>query len=261
MDFLDLDLGGMASAVEAALGVEPEELGKMLERVRKLLHLAEAPSATQGERDGANEKAAALMAKYGITSALLADAGKISENPNETEFEVGSPYCYDKVSLLGTIVRAYGGDLLYRLKDQTHSVLKVYAMPADLTRIEMQWTSLMRQLEHEMALASAARPVGSNKSTFERSFILGFDSVAGRRLRAAEAVAVREADDERGGGLPGTDLVLAKRKDLVTAYIRDKNPKIRKGRARSTQVSAAGLGAGKRAGERASLGRGQLTHE
>ena len=58
-----------------------EPHGTLLERVRKLLAMAEGDGVTQAEAEAFTEKAAGLMARYGIDRALLAAARPDTDRP------------------------------------------------------------------------------------------------------------------------------------------------------------------------------------
>ena len=67
---------------------------RILERVRKMLALANAAGATEGERDNALRMAHATMAKYNLELADLEAAGKQTEEPREevTDLFYGRPW-------------------------------------------------------------------------------------------------------------------------------------------------------------------------
>ena len=78
----------------------------ILERVRKLLTKAEDPGCTPEESAALNDKAAELIAKYGVDRAMLAAARPESDIVGDRTLAVNAPYALDKTGLLGTIARA-----------------------------------------------------------------------------------------------------------------------------------------------------------
>jgi hypothetical protein len=258
-----IDLDALADAVNEALAEQPleaepadaEQLAALMERAKKLLVMAER-GTTQGERDAFADKAAALMARYGISSAMLVEDGKVSSEISDWTAEVSGPLCYDKVSLLAAMVDAYGGKLIYVEKNPQHSTLRVYATTADMERIHTLWPSLLRQMTTELGGATANKPYGVRADVFGRSFIHGFVSVVLKRLRDAEAYAARQAQEQRGGGT-SVALVLAGKGRKVEDAFRKAHPRITKGRRKLTS-SQAGVTAGQRAGERADLGQAKV---
>ena len=78
----------------------------MLERVRKLLAKAEDPACTPEEAAALNDKAAELIAKYGVDRALLAASMPESDPVGDRVVPVLAPYALDKTALLATVARA-----------------------------------------------------------------------------------------------------------------------------------------------------------
>lgn len=262
-----IDLDALAEAVNAELAeqparvknVDPETLAKLMDRAKKLLAKGEA-SPFQGERDAYADKAAAIMATYGITAAMMAHGGSISNQVSDWTVEVSAPLCYDKVSLLAAIVKVYGGRIIYARQDTQLSTLRVHAMPADLERTQVLWPSLLKQMTTEMGWATATKPAGVRADVFARSFITGFVGVVMNRLDAAEQYAARQAQADRDtGGVAGTSVVLvvAAQRRLVDLAFTEAHPKVTKGR-RTLKASSAGITAGQRAGQRADLGQSKV---
>jgi hypothetical protein len=221
----------------------------MLERVRKLLAKAEDPGCTPEEAALLNDKAAELIARYGVDQALLA-AGRPEVDPiGDRVIQIDAPYALDKVFLLGMIgtqlrcrsVRKRqwsndnGGGYVY----EAH----MFGMKSDLDRVELLYTSLLGQAAFGMAAATV--PPWEPVATFRRSWLSGFTQAVGRRLAAAE----QRATDESG---PGTALVLADRTALVEQRMAERYPRI--GKAGRRTLAGTGAGAGYQAGERADLG-------
>src|SRR5258705_13011736 len=78
----------------------------MLAKVRKLLAKAEDPGCTPEEAAALNDKAAELIAKYGMDAALLAAADPLRDPVGDRVIAVQSPYALDKAGLLATVAGA-----------------------------------------------------------------------------------------------------------------------------------------------------------
>lgn len=78
-----------------------------LATVRALLAKAEDPASTEAEARLYNEKAAQLIAQYGIDAALLAQDRPESDPLGNRIIYVDSPYGYDKLCLLNVIAEAF----------------------------------------------------------------------------------------------------------------------------------------------------------
>lgn len=246
--------------IEEQIQASGEQLEKLLRRVRAALTIAENAGATEDERSAASEKAAALMAKYGITAAMLADQGVAVEDVLDWLVEIGSPYTYDKATLLAVLVAEYGGQVVYTSKSPQHSELKVYAMSSNVARMKILWPSLLKQMQVEMNWAAAQKPVGVRRDVFDRSFIAGFAKVIGDRLRVAERRAQADAQAERDRLTPGAtsvELVLAGRRNQVELAFRKAHPRTQTA-TRKITASTAGMTAGRAAGGRADLGHRRI---
>ena len=77
-----------------------------LEKIRKLLAKAEDPGCTPEEAAALNDKAAELIAKYGVDRALLAVDAPETDPVGDRVITVEAPYALDKSGLLATIARA-----------------------------------------------------------------------------------------------------------------------------------------------------------
>lgn len=257
---IDIDMDAVAAAVTAALNTSQEKLTAILEKARKTLAVADDPNAPEPVRETAKKKAAEMLARYGLNAAMLADAGTITAKVDDDTFAVDAPYTYDKAALLATVVKAYGGQIVYSRKDVKRSTLRVFAMDSDLARFRLLWPSLMTQLTNEMAAAAKTRTGSERRDVFERWFIINFRDEVGQRIEAAEQQATDEAEQERvaeaspAGSGKSVALVLAGRQGQVEAAFKAAFPKVRKAPARRLTYSAEGAAAGREAGRRADLG-------
>jgi hypothetical protein len=227
----------------------------VLERVRKLLAKAEDPGCTPDEAAALNDKAAELIAKYGVDRALLAAASPEADPVGDRVISVDPPYALDKAGLLGAVAFALRCRSVRR--KQWEGAGYAYAMhlfgcASDLERTELLYTSLLVQASY--GLAAAQVPRWEPLATFRRSWLAGFTEAVGRRLREAERRATAAADATGTG--PSMDLVLADRSDRVVARVVEAYPRLRGAPRR--RLAGTGAGDGYAAGQRADLGGTRL---
>jgi Protein of unknown function (DUF2786) len=222
----------------------------MLEKVRKLLAKAEDPGCTSAEAAALNDKAAELIAKYGVDCALLAASAPEVDPVGDRTISIYPPYALDKASLLGVVAHALRCRSV-RIKQRT-GVGNTYGMhlfgcQSDLQRTELLYTSLLVQASY--GLAAAAVPSFEPLATFRRSWIAGFTQAVGIRLREAERRASADAD---AGDGPSVALVLADRGDRVAQRMSEAYPRL--STAPPRRLMGSGAGHGYAAGQRADLG-------
>jgi len=227
----------------------------MLEKVRKLLAKAEDPGCTPAEAEALNDKAAELIAKYGVDRALLAAAAPDTDPVGDRVVAVHAPYALDKSGLLATVAHALrcravrrkewaGGAYSYSMH--------LFGFASDLERVELLFTSLLVQAAY--GLAAAPVPEWDTPAAFRRSWLVGFTQGVGIRLRQAEQRATQDAATTPAG--PSVALVLADRGDRVDRRLEDAYPRLRSAEPR--RLSGSGLEPGYAAGQRADLGGTRL---
>lgn len=224
----------------------------ILERVRKLLAKAEHASTPPAEAEAFSEKAAALIARYAIDDALLAEAGSSRGTaPELRTFTVSAPYALPKAVLLSQVASAHrvrvviGGGA-----GEASRSCSLVGFPLDLEMTELLYTSLL--LQATSAVLAATRGGGSDVRSYRRAFLLGFASRVGVRLRELAAAAAAESTPTNGR--PAA-LVLASREDAVAAALREQFPHLRP--LRQEVSNRRGLLAGTTAGSQADLGSAQ----
>jgi hypothetical protein len=223
----------------------------ILERVRKLLAKAEHPSTPAAEAEAFSEKAAALIARYAIDDALLAERGATDAAPTLRTVRVEAPYALAKASLLGQVagahrVRVVVGDGVGEASRNCHLV----GFPVDVQMAELLFTSLLLQATSAM-LSVAVSP--DRVRSYRRAFLLGFASRIGARLRELTAQAVAQSGAPAGGG--SAELVLAGREQRVAAAVAEHFPHLRP--MRQAISNGQGMSAGLAAASRADLGAAQ----
>lgn len=220
-------------------------------KIRALLAKAEDPAASPEEAEAYFAKAAALMAKYGIEQAMLAESRPETDELSNREFEIKGKYVPDRASLLFSIGNALGAKNVYwtrtdRETGKRYRLVKIYAHASTLDRIEMLFASL--QLQALNGMAKVRPQYGESLTAYRKSWLAGFASTVYRRLIEAESAAVREAD----GKGTGAELVLVKREAAVERFFKQAHPNVKPGPKR--RLTGTGWRDGKAAGERADLG-------
>jgi uncharacterized protein DUF2786 len=232
----------------------------MLEKVRKLLAKAEDPACTPHEAAALNDKAAELVAKYGIDRALLAATALESDIVGDQVVAVLAPYALDKAGLLATVANALRCRSVRRKvwRGQGYAYdMHLFGFASDLERVELLYTSLLVQAAY--GIAAAVVPEWDNPAAFRRSWLVGFTQAVGARLRAAEQRAASEAEASERARAHGSDmapravsLVLADRDDLVKRRVDETYPRLLAAEPR--RLLGSGGANGYAAGRRADLG-------
>lgn len=223
----------------------------MLGKIRALLAKAEDPACTPAEAEAFNDKAAQLLAKYGVDRAMLAASDPTADVVGDRRVEIFNPYQREKGSLLVGIATALRCRAVNLRNKRTRTVeLHLFGFASDLERVEMIYTSLLVQAGY--GLAGAQPPDGENVAAFRRSWLLGFALAVKGRLTRAETQAAGEHDAARMSGAPGTAVVLATRKDQVDKATTSVYPRLTSGAPRTLRGS--GMNAGYASGQRADLG-------
>jgi hypothetical protein len=227
----------------------------MLDKVRKLLAKAEDPGCTPEEAAALTDKAAELIAKYGVDQALLAAATPEVDPVGDRVVAVPAPYALDKAGLLAAVAGALRCRNVRR-KEWTGSAyayrMHLFGCASDLERAELLFTSLLVQASY--GLAATAVPPTESVAAFRRSWLVGFTLAVGARLRAAEERATAQAAPSVGG--PSMALVLADRGDRVDRRVSEVYPRLRTSAPR--RLLGFGYADGHAAGERADLGGARI---
>jgi hypothetical protein len=221
----------------------------VLERVRKLLAKAEDAACPPAEAAALNDKAAELIAKYGVDRALLAAASPEIDPVGDRIVRLGPPYALDKATLLGAVASALRCRSVRR--KEWHGGAYAYSMhlfgcESDLERTDLLFTSLLVQASY--GLAAAQVPPWEAVATFRRSWLAGFTSAVRQRLSEAE----RRASTSTDAPGPSVALVLADRGDRVAQRLAEVYPRL--GTAAPRRLMGSGGRDGYVAGQRADLG-------
>jgi Protein of unknown function (DUF2786) len=226
-----------------------------LEKVRKLLAMAEDPSVTPAEAEAFTAKASEKMARYGIDRALLAATQPETDQLTSKKIDVPNPWGDVHALLLGGLAKAMRCDAI-QLTGDVHGKrlhLHLFGYASDLERTEVLYTSLLLQMANGLA-RQIVPGSGGQARAWRRSWLIGFASEVTGRVAAAERSAAAESGASQAGqanGGAGTAVVLADRALAVKQAMRQKYPTIR---ATRMVYSGGGAGAGREAGRRANIG-------
>jgi hypothetical protein len=228
---------------------------KQLDRVRRLLAIAEDPATSPEAAEVHTAKAMELLAKYGIDAARLHDSGDRPDHVEGRRIDLPGPYALEKVYLYNAVAGPLRCKLIETTtrRDTGLRRIHIFGYTADLDRAHMLYTSLLHQ--QAIALITAPGPArGESKAAFKRSFCNAFAATVRERLITIELRA-RKADPAPAGGRD-TDLVLADRNRVVAAEFKTAYPDTRSSGRR--RLSGTGRDAGRAAGQRADLGGSRL---
>lgn len=224
---------------------------RWLEKVRKMLTLAENPAATPAEAEAFTARAAELMAKYGIEQAMVdALKGKGERQvPGNRRITCAAPYASEKVALLNRLGLAMGCQCV-QTRDRLPGgglVLHMFGFEADMQRAELLYTSLLLQQITAMRFAETMGDVRGGIKAWRRSFLNGYAHAVGNRVDAIEA----EARNAHEAGTDRTALVVADRKVQVGAAVAGEYPRLHTQRR---SLTGYGHRSGRAAGEAADIG-------
>lgn len=187
--------------------------GRMLARVRALLAKAESSDFAE-EAETFMAKAQELMTRYNLDRALVEEATAGPPRVAARRCWLEDPYLPAKGFLLAVVAEA---NRCRAVLDEAYGFVTLVGHPDDLESSELLFTSLLAQATRRLAgLAPTAQPewpggrARTRRPSFRRSFLVGFTSRIGARLREAAAASTAAADGETGGRLLP---VLARRAD------------------------------------------------
>jgi len=226
-----------------------------LNKIRKLLALAEDPAATPAEAEAFTEKAMILMARHGIDAALLAEDQPTGRVVNR-RLLMTSPYSRDKATLASAISLASRCRAVL-LTTERGFVVQVFGLDSDVRAVDMLFTSLLVQAAHEMGRTPV--PPEEHAAAYRRSWWAGFTIAIHARLDRIRREAEERAEAARpGGGTPGEPegpsvaLVLAHRSDEIDDEVARVHPNVRQARGR--RLSGSGRAAGYQSGQKVDRG-------
>jgi len=225
----------------------------ILEKVEKLLAKAES-SEYDAERDSYVTKAQELMTKYAIDEAMLRQSQGTQAVITSVSFDVSSAqYSKARAQLAFNIANnndcyAVAWRKLY--PERGYDRIEVFGTPTAIELCETLWHSLNTQLDK--ALAKEPIPYHVQGKTFRNNFVRAYAATIGQRLKDARQEVIRNE-------AAGTDLVLVKVRDKAEDYAKEEHKGKISNAVDKYRGNHEGWSAGKNAGEKASLARGQLT--
>lgn len=213
-------------------------------KVEALLNKAQARGTTQQEAEALQEKAAYLMAKYGIEDAIARDKEHKNEKPKVEKFQAFPPYSQRKINLLNFIANTLGGRVVVK-----NDTMWVFAYEQDLERIKVLYFSLLAQMHIE--LSSIRVPASVHAKSYRNSWLVGFNDSVNERIQRA----YRKAKNEK----PGSALAILDRTKNVEARMHEQFPDLIKRHVRTNLTSMDGYSEGVAAGQRADIGRARFS--
>lgn len=232
--------------------------------IRALLAKAEATEFAE-EAESFRVKAGELIARYSIDEALVwATAGRSPSagDVGEIRVQLFAPYLGPKAVLVGGVAHAFGCRAI-RHNDATEGhIVAVCGFVRDLELIEPLVTSLFVQLANTMltaerAAGGATGSTGHARSSWRRSYIVGFAEEVTSRITAQRRTAAAEHDTAAPAGGASVAVALRDREALVNEEVARRYPRLRTTRT-SAGRSPAGRSAGGAAGRRADIGDPRL---
>lgn len=211
-----------------------------LELVRKLLAKAESTDSAP-EAEALNERAADLIAQYGIDRAMLAADGTQGDAIVDEWIITDRPFAEEMTTLLASVAYPLRAKVRYIKRWNAQSGpkakggvprggwdygLRVFAYESDLARVKMLYVSLRNQALAGASQIKGEQRFGQDQKAHRQSYLEGFTSAIYGRLAKAEREArqAREAEIEaqrdvallegRTSG-PSVELVLADRSKAV----------------------------------------------
>lgn len=201
----------------------------MLNRVRKILERAEAlmnqdprdveklsdelKEARLLEIEQANQRAAQLIAKYGIDRAMLAATGKLADSTVDEALMVLRPFASKMMTLLWIIADSMGARATYiktwnpmsgpkarggKPRGGYDYGLRIFAWESDLERIKLLYTSLRNQaLKGASGIVDASSKFGQTQKAERESYLDGWTSGLYRQLQDTEREARERAEAEQ----------------------------------------------------------------
>lgn len=232
---------------------KPRDIQKLKEKIALLLNKAERTD-NEHERDAFSSAAERMMIRLGITAAELESAGEVKpEEIIEVRKQWRGNYSIvfipftDRVAFgFGnlTVLQSHAGAPMLRTSYIIGHQSDVEQFMVLLASLESQVMSALTRFQkaekfRRRSLTDMERYVEN------RSFIDGFGLMVARRLADMRTVEVKK--------VAGSELVLANRKEKVTAKVNEMYPIIDSIKSRKTEFSPTGYSAGIEQGSAATL--------
>ena len=209
---------GTAGTTRSGRDAESAERDPLLVRIRALLAKAESTDFEE-EAMAFTAKAQELITRHAIDVALLVDGdGPGDEDPDIIRVPIDPPYWDAK----GLMLQIVAGHTRCRSVMMTGlHMSRVIGYPADLTAVEMLFTSLLIQAQTALAQAGRAAPPGTRtrSSAYRSSFLVAYANRIGDRLAEINAAVTAEVSEQQGDGfLP----VLRAQEDRIDDFMTER---------------------------------------
>lgn len=233
---------------------------KKIELIAQLL--AKAEQTTPEEAEALTEHAERLMLKYSIDQAVIDERRSKSGGPAEVivqeRIEFTGAYRGEFINLASNVVFGLGTLRALQATGGTGKVFSFYLIgfKSDVEQAKVLIASLLVQSQVAVrAWWKLNKDAYLGRSSYDqekarRSFVHGFGTGAGARIRASRLTVIQEA-------VVGTELVLVSRKSKVDAHMATLSTRQSRSRNATGQDSAAGQGY--RAGQNANTGGKSMT--
>ncbi|MFT4299839.1 MAG: DUF2786 domain-containing protein [Aeromicrobium sp.] len=218
-----------------------------VDKIRKLLALAEDSAATAAEAETFTAKAMALMAEYGIDEALLSAAPGQEAGVSDRLLRFDAPFVRDKCLLACVVALAMRCKPIILGTEPAMSV-HVFGLEADVESVELLMRSLMVQAAHELIRAEVPR--GEDLVAFKRSWWAGYGAAVDTRLREIAETTIQEAEERHRDG-PSVALALADSSHAIADTVDHHYP--HRGTVTKPEVSGPGAYEGYVSGHQADL--------
>ncbi|MBB6472919.1 DUF2786 domain-containing protein [Sphaerisporangium rubeum] len=237
-------------------------LDKIMERVRRLLDLAEHPATGEEEAAVASAHAAALMLRHGLdASAVRRHATGRPEQIDALEFDVSNRggHARERCWSLHLVCDAMGCKAAQHwttpqgrgIRAAVRVTMTIIGPTPVLDSLRLLLPSLTLQMEIHVkpALATYTPPPAANRESatksFRRAFYVGFGAGVATKIHTQTTQLAEDLKDTTAA------LVLADRKPLVIQEFTRRFPGLRK--ARQTSLNPTGYHKGHQAGLQADL--------
>jgi hypothetical protein len=225
---------------------------KIAQTVAALLAKAADKGATREEAESFAAGAQRLMAKHGITAAMLAAAEEKEEPLTEWRVAIRPTYFRADIMLLDAIARPNGCRVAYFARPK---VAEVTGHASDVENVKMMWAVLLPQVERlgrrQRAPLDFWGESEMSDTAWRRSWRYGFAVGVYQKLLAAQREAAEEVATEQGHG--AALVVMDQRMARVDAAMAAQKTR----KARAVTANDEALAAGRAAGWGANVGTEQ----
>jgi Protein of unknown function (DUF2786) len=223
----------------------------MLDKIRAMLAKAES-TPFEAEAEAFTAKAQELMTRHAIEDVMLAGHRAAGDEPIAIRIGIDDPYVNAKSVLLHVVAEA--GRCRAVFFGQI-AAMSVVGFRADVSGVEMLYTSLLVQAQTALTTAAKSLPAGARQRTrsFRSSFLLAYAYRIGERLAAVNAEVI--ADAESAGRV--VHPALLSREVAVEAAVGQRYGSLRSTRVRGGH-DAFGWVSGREAADNAKIVAGAL---